>query len=159
MALLNLGSSDPNLRTAAYNLLCALTSTFDLKIEGHLLETNGVCIPSNNTIFIKSVSETLAQNEPHLTLEFLEECIQVQIVNFKTSKLFGTIATINMIGDLDPWYLNIKVVYHVNIFISFHFRVSEPLRLSWNICVWSTWRRGFRTWRDSANHPLTNPKN
>ena len=53
MALLNLGSSDPNLRTAAYNLLCALTSTFDLKIEGHLLETNGLCIPSNNTIFIK----------------------------------------------------------------------------------------------------------
>ena len=76
MALLNLGSSDPNLRTAAYNLLCALTSTFDLKIEGHLLETNGLCIPSNNTIFIKSVSETLARNEPHLTLEFLEECIQ-----------------------------------------------------------------------------------
>ena len=76
MALLNLGSSDPNLRTAAYNLLCALTSNFDLRIEGHLLETNGLCIPSNNTIFIKSISETLAQNEPHLTLEFLEECIQ-----------------------------------------------------------------------------------
>jgi len=76
MALLNLGSSDPNLRTAAYNLLCALSTTFDLKIEGHLLETSGLCIPSNNTIFIKSVSETLARNEPHLTLEFLEECIQ-----------------------------------------------------------------------------------
>ena len=76
MALLNLGSSEPKLRTAAYNLMCALTSTFDLKIEGHLLETNGVCIPSNNTIFIKSVSETLAKNEPRLTLEFLEECIQ-----------------------------------------------------------------------------------
>lgn len=86
MALLNLGSSDPNLRTAAYNLLCALTSTFDLKIEGHLLETNGVCIPSNNTIFIKSVSETLASNEPHLTLEFLEECIQV-IVFFIVSQI------------------------------------------------------------------------
>ncbi|XP_037923398.1 neurofibromin isoform X2 [Hermetia illucens] len=76
MALLNLGSSDPNLRTAAYNLLCALTGTFDLKIEGQLLETQGLCIPSNNTIFIKSVSEKLATNEPHLTLEFLEECIQ-----------------------------------------------------------------------------------
>ena len=47
-----------------------------LIVEGHLLETNGLCIPSNNTIFIKSISETLAQNEPHLTLEFLEECIQ-----------------------------------------------------------------------------------
>lgn len=40
-ALLNLGSSDPSLRSAAYNLLCALTQTFDLKIEGQLLETNG----------------------------------------------------------------------------------------------------------------------
>ncbi|EFX74727.1 hypothetical protein DAPPUDRAFT_307021 [Daphnia pulex] len=76
MALLNLGSSDPNLRTAAYNLLCALTGTFDLKIEGQLLETSGLCIPSNNTLFIKSVSEKLGHNEPHLTLEFLEECIQ-----------------------------------------------------------------------------------
>ena len=76
MALLNLGSLDPNLRTAAYNLLCALTATFDLKIEGQLLETSGLCIPSNNTLFIKSISEKLAVNEPHLTLEFLEECIQ-----------------------------------------------------------------------------------
>ena len=76
MALVNLGSLDPNLRTAAYNLLCALTQTFDLKIEGQLLETSGLCIPSNNTIFIKSVSEKLAVNEPHLTLEFLEECVQ-----------------------------------------------------------------------------------
>jgi neurofibromin 1 len=41
MALLNLGSPDPNLRTAAYNQLCALTATFDLKIEGQLLETSG----------------------------------------------------------------------------------------------------------------------
>ncbi|CAL1527010.1 unnamed protein product, partial [Lymnaea stagnalis] len=76
VALLNLGSSDPSLRSAAYNLLCALTQTFDLKIEGQLLETNGLCIPANNTIFIKSISEKLSSKEPHLTLEFLEECIQ-----------------------------------------------------------------------------------
>lgn len=76
MALLNLGSADPNLRTAAYNLLCALTGTFDLKIDGQLLETAGLCIPSNNTIFIKQISEKLALNASHLTLEFLEECIQ-----------------------------------------------------------------------------------
>ncbi|XP_064619782.1 neurofibromin-like isoform X5 [Lineus longissimus] len=76
VALLNLGSSDPCLRSAAYNLLCALTQTFDLRIEGQLLETSGLCIPANNTIFIKSISEKLAQKEPHLTLEFLEECIQ-----------------------------------------------------------------------------------
>ena len=41
-ALLNLGSSDPSLRSAAYNLLCTLTQTFDLKIEGQLLETAGM---------------------------------------------------------------------------------------------------------------------
>ncbi|CAB1348061.1 unnamed protein product [Coregonus sp. 'balchen'] len=75
LALLNLGSSDPSLRSAAYNLLCALTCTFNLKIEGQLLETSGLCIPVNNTLFIVSISKTLAANEPHLTLEFLEECI------------------------------------------------------------------------------------
>uniref|UniRef100_W5UKT8 Neurofibromin n=1 Tax=Ictalurus punctatus TaxID=7998 RepID=W5UKT8_ICTPU len=75
IALLNLGSSDPSLRSAAYNLLCALTCTFNLKIEGQLLETSGLCIPANNTLFIVSISKTLAANEPHLTLEFLEECI------------------------------------------------------------------------------------
>ncbi|XP_050358352.1 neurofibromin-like isoform X2 [Nymphalis io] len=76
MALLNLGSSDPTLRTAAYNQLCALIATFHLKIEGQLLDTSGLCTPFNNTIFIKSVSEKLAHNEPHLTLRFLEECIR-----------------------------------------------------------------------------------
>ncbi|KAL7986979.1 hypothetical protein Chor_005898 [Crotalus horridus] len=44
-------------------------------IEGQLLETSGLCIPANNTLFIVSISKTLAANEPHLTLEFLEECI------------------------------------------------------------------------------------
>ncbi len=36
----------------------------------------GLCIPSNNTIFINSISMRLAAKEPQLTLEFLEECIQ-----------------------------------------------------------------------------------
>ena len=76
MALLNLGSADPNLRSAAYNLLCALTQTFDLKIDGQLLQSDSLCIPSNNTIFIKQISEKLATNASHLTCEFLEECIQ-----------------------------------------------------------------------------------
>lgn len=76
IALLNLGSLDPSLRSAAYNLLCALTQTFDLRIEGQLLEAAGLCIPSNNTIFIKTISEKLAIKEAHLTLEFLEECIE-----------------------------------------------------------------------------------
>ncbi|PNI47198.1 NF1 isoform 15, partial [Pan troglodytes] len=58
--------------------------TFNLKIEGQLLETSGLCIPANNTLFIVSISKTLAANEPHLTLEFLEECIS----GFSKSRLF-----------------------------------------------------------------------
>ncbi|CAF4611238.1 unnamed protein product, partial [Rotaria sp. Silwood2] len=76
IALLNLGSLDSSLRSAAYNLLCALTQTFDLRIEDQLLESSGLCIPSNNIIFINTISEKLALKEPHLTLEFLEECIE-----------------------------------------------------------------------------------
>ncbi|XP_063990874.1 neurofibromin isoform X3 [Diachasmimorpha longicaudata] len=107
MALLNLGSSDPNLRTAAYNQLCALTATFDLKIEGQLLETSGLCIPSNNTIFIKHLSETLAANDSHLTLEFLEECMQ----GFKVS-------TIDLkhlcLEYMTPWLKNLVRFYKPN---------------------------------------------
>ncbi|XP_035742449.1 neurofibromin-like isoform X1 [Vespa mandarinia] len=107
MALLNLGSSDPNLRTAAYNQLCALTATFDLKIEGQLLETSGLCIPSNNTIFIKHVSETLAANDPHLTLEFLEECIQ----GFRMS----TIELKHLCLEyMTPWLKNLVKFYKPN---------------------------------------------
>ncbi|CAD6227786.1 GSCOCG00006244001-RA-CDS [Cotesia congregata] len=107
MALLNLGSSDPDLRTAAYNLLCALTATFDLKIEGQLLETSGLCIPSNNTIFIKHLSETLAANDPHLTLEFLEECMQ----GFKVS----TIELKHLCLEyMTPWLKNLVRFYKPN---------------------------------------------
>eukprot|EP00795_Rhopilema_esculentum_P015875 gene15875-7206_t len=75
MALLNLGSKDPSLRLVAYNLLCALTATFNLHVEERLLEARGLCIPANNTMFIKSISEQLAKREPNMTLEFLDECI------------------------------------------------------------------------------------
>ncbi|XP_012529974.1 neurofibromin [Monomorium pharaonis] len=104
MALLNLGSPDPNLRTAAYNHLCALTATFGLKIEDQLLETSGICIPSNNTIFIKHLSETLAANDPHLTLEFLKECIQ----GFKAS----TIELKHLCLEyMTPWLSNLVRFY------------------------------------------------
>ncbi|XP_058804864.1 neurofibromin [Phymastichus coffea] len=107
MALLNLGSSNPVLRTAAYNQLCALTATFDLKIEGQLLETSGLCIPSNNTIFIKHLSETLAANDPHLTLEFLEECIQ----GFRVS----TIELKHLCLEyMTPWLNNLVRFYKPN---------------------------------------------
>lgn len=59
-----------------------------------------LCIPSNNTIFIKSVSETLAINETRLTLEFLDECIQsFQISNIEMKHL--------CLEYMTPWLPNL----------------------------------------------------
>ncbi|KAI9310474.1 hypothetical protein BX666DRAFT_2126182 [Dichotomocladium elegans] len=74
MALLNIGSDDPSLRVAAYNLLHALSINFNFDIGRRLLEAKDLCLPANNTEFIVSISEKIAASEPGFTLEFLSEC-------------------------------------------------------------------------------------
>lgn len=98
MSLLNIGSDDPNLRLAAYNLLYSLSLTFRFDIGNQLLKARGkcactkkkqchfsrdaykrafldLCIPANSTEFIVNISESLASTEQHLTIEFLNECL------------------------------------------------------------------------------------
>ncbi|KAI9489055.1 hypothetical protein BDB00DRAFT_771458 [Zychaea mexicana] len=75
MSLLNIGSDDPGLRLAAYNLLYALSLTFRFDVGNQLLNARDLCIPANSTDFIVSISESLASTEQHLTLEFLNECL------------------------------------------------------------------------------------
>lgn len=74
MALLNIGSNDPNLRLAAYNLLYALSITFHFEVGNQLLDARDLCLPANSTAFIVNISEKIAQNQTNLTLEFLSEC-------------------------------------------------------------------------------------
>ncbi|CAG8637906.1 2796_t:CDS:10, partial [Cetraspora pellucida] len=73
MALLNIGSDDPNLRLAAYDLLVALSLNFNFDVGNQLLSAKGLCIPANNITFVQQLSERLAITETHLTLEFLTE--------------------------------------------------------------------------------------
>ncbi|EXX73089.1 Ira2p [Rhizophagus irregularis DAOM 197198w] len=73
MALLNIGSDDPNLRLAAYNLLVALSLIFNFDVGGQLLGAKGLCIPANNTSFVVGLSERLASLVPQLTPDFLCE--------------------------------------------------------------------------------------
>ncbi|KAI8335906.1 hypothetical protein BC941DRAFT_429713 [Chlamydoabsidia padenii] len=75
MALLNIGSDDPNLRLAAYNLLYSLNSFFRFDTGNRLLQAKDLCIPENNTEFIVSISSSLASTETHLTFEFIQECV------------------------------------------------------------------------------------
>lgn len=74
MALLNIGSDDPSLRLAAYNLLYALSITFHFEVGNQLLDARDLCLPANSTAFIVNISEKIAQNQQSLTLEFLSEC-------------------------------------------------------------------------------------
>ncbi|KAI8087606.1 uncharacterized protein B0P05DRAFT_584843 [Gilbertella persicaria] len=75
MALLNLGSDDPNLRLSSYNLLYALSRVFNFDVGKQLMNAKDLCLPSNSTEFIVNISERIAVKEPFLTLEFLNECI------------------------------------------------------------------------------------
>ncbi|OAD65239.1 hypothetical protein PHYBLDRAFT_85899, partial [Phycomyces blakesleeanus NRRL 1555(-)] len=74
MALLNIGSDDPVLRLSAYNLLYSLSLSFRFDIGNQLLNVKDLCIPTNSSDFIISISESLASTESHLTLEFINEC-------------------------------------------------------------------------------------
>ncbi|KAL7311910.1 Ras GTPase activating protein ira2 [Mucor circinelloides] len=75
MALLNLGSDDPNLRLSSYNLLYALSRVFNFDVGKQLLDAKDLCLPANSTEFIVNISEKIAATEPSLTLEFLNECV------------------------------------------------------------------------------------
>lgn len=111
MALLNLGSSESTLRTAAYNLLLCLMQSFELKIPPQLLnELN--CFTSANSYMssdlnrdiliqvICKLSDTLASSASHLTLEFLEESIH----GYENSDLHHKQLCLNY---MIPWLTNL----------------------------------------------------
>ncbi|KAG0184581.1 Ras GTPase activating protein ira2 [Apophysomyces sp. BC1034] len=102
MALLNIGSDDPGLRLAAYNLLYSLSLTFQFDIGNQLLNARDLCIPANSTNFIVSISESLAATEIHLTLEFLNECF----VGFNKSSEPMRQLCLNYMA---PWLRNLSI--------------------------------------------------
>ncbi|RCH96500.1 Ras GTPase activating protein ira2, partial [Rhizopus stolonifer] len=75
MSLLNLGSDDPSLRLSSYKLLYALSRAFNFDVGKQLLEAKDLCLPANSTDFIVYISQKIADKEPSLTLEFLNECV------------------------------------------------------------------------------------
>ncbi|GAB5590022.1 Ras GTPase activating protein ira2 [Umbelopsis nana] len=102
MALLNIGSDDPDLRLAAYNLLYSLSLSFRFDVSNRLLNSKDHCIPANSTSFIVGISENLAVTEPHLTLEFLNECF----VGFnKSSETLRQLC----LEYMAPWLQNLSI--------------------------------------------------
>lgn len=113
MALLNLGTCDPLLRTAAYNLLRCVITTFHLQIGESLLDdppaellenpddnTDSPRLQSPRAEFIIKISEQLSVNAFHLTLEFIEEVIR----GFKSSSIELKLLCIEYMA---PWFPNL----------------------------------------------------
>ncbi|KAH8601379.1 hypothetical protein B0O99DRAFT_681402 [Bisporella sp. PMI_857] len=73
IALTNMGSSDQILRLASYNLLCALCRAFKFAANSKFITAMELCVPLNPSRFIVDVSQQLAQSEPQLTADFLNE--------------------------------------------------------------------------------------
>ncbi|KAJ3330367.1 Ras GTPase activating protein ira2 [Blyttiomyces sp. JEL0837] len=107
MAMLNLGSVDPNLRLASYNLLFALSSNFDFRVGNKLFSAKGLCIPANNQGFVVNISQHLAASEKHLTLEFLIECVLGFNKSSKDQKLF-------CLEYMTPWLPNLAIFSKTN---------------------------------------------
>lgn len=73
LALTNLAAADPVLRLSSYNLLGALCRAFKFKAASKFLPIRDISIPLDPTQFIVNISKHLAQEEPQLTSDFLNE--------------------------------------------------------------------------------------
>jgi GTPase-activator protein for Ras-like GTPase/Divergent CRAL/TRIO domain/Cell morphogenesis C-terminal len=107
MSLLNLSSSNISLREAAYNLLVAISQSFNFSVRRQLHEANGMHLPRNNTHFVVRISRQLAVTEKRLTLEFMLESLRG--IN-KTDRL-------GMHRCLDyvmPWLANLALFHPVS---------------------------------------------
>ncbi|KAL2160267.1 hypothetical protein VTH06DRAFT_1440 [Thermothelomyces fergusii] len=73
LALTNLATSDAVLRLSSYNLLSALCKAFKFKAASQLLSSREISVPLDPSQFIIKISKSLAETEPQLTADFLNE--------------------------------------------------------------------------------------
>ncbi|KAL2149557.1 hypothetical protein VTH82DRAFT_8208 [Thermothelomyces myriococcoides] len=73
LALTNLATSDPVLRLSSYNLLSALCKAFKFRTASQLLSSREISVPLDPSQFIIKISKSLAETEPQLTADFLNE--------------------------------------------------------------------------------------
>ncbi|KAH8203248.1 hypothetical protein TruAng_002546 [Truncatella angustata] len=73
LALTNLAAPDPVLRLASYNLLGALCRAFKFKAASKFMLIRDISVPLDPSQFIVNISKHLAEEEPQLTADFLNE--------------------------------------------------------------------------------------
>ncbi|CAO1614414.1 unnamed protein product [Parajaminaea phylloscopi] len=108
MAMLNITSEHQTLRLSAYNLLCALSGSFNFGASSarkRLLSSQGLILPANTTIFVTELSQDFAAASPGVTLEFFVsffEGFEAASVNQKTMCL----------QYMSPWLQNLVMFMH-----------------------------------------------
>ncbi|KAH8096624.1 hypothetical protein BXZ70DRAFT_945419 [Cristinia sonorae] len=100
IGMLNIGSADEELRTAAYELLVATCGYLDFE-HRPVVPTRAVFLPGHPGQFVTQLSEKLAMFAPQLTLDFINEI---------SSGLDKTTwaQRINCLQYISPWIKNIE---------------------------------------------------
>ena len=108
MALLNMTSSEYLLRASAYDLLCALSTSFNFGASNarrRLLSVKGLALPANTTAFVSEISKDFAVAAPGVSLEFLISFFE----GFEASSPRQRAACLQY---MVPWLSNLAIFTH-----------------------------------------------
>lgn len=108
MAMLNIMSRDMQLRTSAYDLLCALSSSFNFgesKARKRLLSAKGIALSANTMTFVAELSKDFSVAAPGVTLEFL-------LSFFEGFERSPTSQKIMCLQYMAPWLSNLVMFVH-----------------------------------------------
>ncbi|KAF8270977.1 hypothetical protein EI94DRAFT_1797570 [Lactarius quietus] len=98
IAMRNMGTENPELSGASYELLSAVVGSFDLDASP-ILTTKGLWIGGPSSPFLVSLSDQIASLVPHLTLDFVSEVCNTLSKSDLTLKL-------HCLSYMSPWLKN-----------------------------------------------------
>jgi len=108
MAMLNITSNNYKLRLSAYDLLCALSTSFNFSSSNarkKLFSVKGLALPSNVIVFISELSKEFATAAPGVTLEFL-------LSFFEGFQRASTSQKTVCLHYMAPWLANLTTFAH-----------------------------------------------
>lgn len=100
IAMRNMGTENPELSGASYELLSAVVGSFDLDASP-ILTTKGLWIGGPSSPFLVSLSDQIASLVPHLTLDFVSEVCNTLSKSDLTLKL-------HCLSYMSPWLKNLS---------------------------------------------------
>ncbi|KAE8216200.1 hypothetical protein CF327_g640 [Tilletia walkeri] len=110
MAMLNATSENYQLRLSAYDLLCALSTSFNFSSSNarkRLFSVKGLALPANMIVFISDLSKDFAVAAPGVTLEFLTSF-------FEGFQRASTSQKTVCLHYMAPWLANLSSFAHAS---------------------------------------------